>query len=447
MQHPPVHHPPTAIVAIVIAVLVVLVAACLTDLVRGGRPRNLPRWAWAILICAVIPWGGLAYLAVGRTGRRGAAPDALAPVPPSPPAPATASETASAPPQAPATASGTASAAPQAPPGAGPRAPLTAPALVGRPAVSPVAIELDRLTKRFGTVAAVSELSLVVRPGKVTGFLGPNGAGKTTTMRLILGLDLPTSGTALVGGRRYREITRPLHQVGSLLDATAVHGGRPAWDHLLALARSNGIGRGRARQVLELTGLEAVANRRAGEFSLGMKQRLGIAVALLADPAVLMLDEPVNGLDAEGVRWIRQLLTSLAAEGRTVLISSHLMSEMAMIADHLIIIGRGQLLADTPAAEFVSSARRDVLVKSPRTGDLGRLLTASGSAVRPEGTDGLAVTGLDAPAIGDLALAHGIAIHELVPRHASLEDAYLDLTLASTDYHARITPAGSGIAP
>jgi ABC-2 type transport system ATP-binding protein len=310
-----------------------------------------------------------------------------------------------------------------------------------------VAIELDRLTKRFGTVAAVSELSLVVRPGKVTGFLGPNGAGKTTTMRLILGLDLPTSGTALVGGRRYREITRPLHQVGSLLDATAVHGGRPAWDHLLALARSNGIGRGRARQVLELTGLEAVANRRAGEFSLGMKQRLGIAVALLADPAVLMLDEPVNGLDAEGVRWIRQLLTSLAAEGRTVLISSHLMSEMAMIADHLIIIGRGQLLADTPAAEFVSSARRDVLVKSPRTGDLGRLLTASGSAVRPEGTDGLAVTGLDAPAIGDLALAHGIAIHELVPRHASLEDAYLDLTLASTDYHARITPAGSGIAP
>jgi ABC-2 type transport system ATP-binding protein len=266
-------------------------------------------------------------------------------------------------------------------------------------------------------------------------------------MRLILGLDIPTSGTALVGGQRYQEIIRPLHEVGSLLDATAVHGGRSAWFHLLALARSNGIGQRRVREVLELTGLEAVASRRVGEFSLGMKQRLGIAAALLGDPRVLMLDEPVNGLDAEGVRWIRQLLASLAAEGRTVLVSSHLMSEMAMVADHLIIIGRGRLLADTPTADFVSSAHRDVLVKSPRAGELAALLSVSGATVRPEGAGGLAVAGLDAPGIGDLALAHGIAIHELVPRHASLEDAYLDLTSDSTDYHARPLPAGRVAVP
>jgi ABC-2 type transport system ATP-binding protein len=407
MHHPPGHHPSIVILVVVIALVVVLMAACLTDLVRGGRPRRLPRWAWALFICCVIPWGGLAYLALGRAGRRGAQPDALAPVPAGPLAP-----------------------------------PRAAPGLARRPVASPVAIELDRLTKRFGAVTAVNGLSLAVRPGRVTGFLGPNGAGKTTTMRLILGLDIPTSGAARVGGRYYQQIVRPLHHVGSLLDATAVHGGRSAWFHLLALARSNGIGASRVREVLALTGLEAVASRRVGEFSLGMKQRLGIAAALLADPPVLMLDEPMNGLDAEGVRWIRQLLTSLAAEGRTVLVSSHLMSEMAMMADHLIIIGRGQLLADTPTAEFLLDARRDVLVKSPRAADLARLLTAGGSAVRPEGTDGLAVSGLDAPAIGDLALAHGIAIHELVPRHACLEDAYLDLTSASTDYHAGAAPAG-----
>jgi ABC-2 type transport system ATP-binding protein len=307
-----------------------------------------------------------------------------------------------------------------------------------------VVIEVSGLTKRFGPVTAVDGLSFAVQPGKVTGFLGPNGAGKTTTMRVILGLDSPTGGTALIAGQRYRDIIRPLHEVGSLLDATAVHRGRTAWFHLLALARSNGIGQQRTREVLRMTGLEAVAGRRVGEFSLGMKQRLGIAAALIADPAVLLLDEPVNGLDLEGVRWIRQLLTRLAAEGRTVLVSSHLMSEMAMIADHLIIIGRGRLLADTPAAEFVSRARRDVLVKSPRAAELAPLLTASGATVGPDDSGGLAITGMDAPGIGELAAAHGIAVHELVPRHASLEDAYLDLTSGSADYHSLTPPLRPG---
>jgi ABC-2 type transport system ATP-binding protein len=264
-------------------------------------------------------------------------------------------------------------------------------------------------------------------------------------MRVILGLDAPTSGRALVGGRRYQQIIRPLHVVGSLLDPTAVHGGRTAWSHLLSIAQSNGIGRARAMQALEASGLAPVAGRRIREFSLGMKQRLGIAVALLADPPVLIFDEPVNGLDAAGVRWIRQLFTSMAAEGRTVLVSSHLMSEIALTADHLIIIGRGRLLADTTTDRFVSGTRQDVLVRSPRAGELARLLTARGAAVRPEGAGGLAVTGLDAPTIGDLAAGNGIAVHELVPRHASLEQAYLDLTGVSTDYGTG-TPAPEGMA-
>jgi ABC-2 type transport system ATP-binding protein len=298
-------------------------------------------------------------------------------------------------------------------------------------------IELIGLTKRYGRVTAVDELTLTVRPGHVTGFLGPNGAGKTTTMRLILGLDAPTSGAALVGGRRYREIVRPLRCVGSLLDATALHGGRTAYDHLLSVAVSNGIGRSRVAQVLELAGLSAVTRQRVRTFSLGMKQRLGIAAALLGEPPVLMFDEPVNGLDTDGVRWIRLLLRQLAADGRTVLVSSHLMSEMALTADHLIIIGRGRLLADTPTDRFtMSSARADVLVRSPRAGELAALLTASGATVLAEGDSGLAVTGLDAPAIADLAAQHGIAVHELVPRQPSLEQAYLDLSAASADYRA-----------
>lgn len=296
-------------------------------------------------------------------------------------------------------------------------------------------IEVSELRKRFGQVTAVDGLSFTVRPGQVTGFLGPNGAGKTTTMRVILGLDTPTSGTALVGGRRYQEIVRPLHQVGALLDASAVHGARSAWCHLLSVAQSNGIGRRRVREMLELTGLAAVAGRRIKGFSLGMKQRLGIAAALLGDPPVLMFDEPVNGLDPEGIHWLRQLFRVLAAEGRTVFVSSHLMSEMALTADHLIIIGRGRLLADLPVARFIeSSTRADVLVRSPRAGELAGLLTAHGAAVAAQDDGGLAVTGLAAPAIGDLAAGHGIAVHALVPRQASLEEAYLDLTGGSVDY-------------
>jgi ABC-2 type transport system ATP-binding protein len=305
-------------------------------------------------------------------------------------------------------------------------------------------IEVDQLRKRFGPVTAVDGLSFMVRPGLVTGFLGPNGAGKTTTMRIILGLNAPTSGTALVSGRRYQAITRPLRQVGSLLDATAVPGGRTAWFHLLSIAQSNGIGRRRVTEVLRLTGLDTAAGRRLRGFSLGMKQRLGIAAALLGDPPVLMFDEPVNGLDAEGVRWIRQLLRSLAAEGRTVFVSSHLMSEMAQAADHLIIIGRGRLLADTPTDRFVeSNARADVLVRSPRADELADLLAGRGAAVVRQDDGGLAVTGLDAPAIAGLAAGHGIPVHELVPRHASLEQAYLDLTEGSVEYRAG-TPAGEG---
>jgi ABC-2 type transport system ATP-binding protein len=301
-------------------------------------------------------------------------------------------------------------------------------------------IELHGLTKRFGAVTAVDGLSFTVRPGRVTGFLGPNGAGKTTTMRLILGLDVPTSGTALVGGRRYRQLIRPLRQVGSLLDATAVHGARTAHDHLLSLAVSNGIRRSRIPEVLELTGLGSVAGKRIREFSLGMKQRLGIAAALLGEPPVLMFDEPVNGLDADGVRWIRRLLRHLAADGRTVLVSSHLMGEMALTADHLIVIGRGRLLADTPTQSLTgSSARADVLVRSPRAGELAELLTARGAAVRPEDDGGLAVTGVDAAAIADLAAAHGIAVHELTPRQPSLEQVYLDLTADSAEYRAAAT--------
>jgi ABC-2 type transport system ATP-binding protein len=269
----------------------------------------------------------------------------------------------------------------------------------------------------------------------VTGFLGPNGAGKSTTMRVILGLDAATSGTALVDGKSYARIIRPLHQVGSLLDANAVHAAHTPWVHLLSIARSNGIGDSRVSEMLRLTGLEAVAHRRLKGFSLGMKQRLGIATALLGDPGILMFDEPVNGLDTEGIAWIRQLLRALAAEGRTVFVSSHLMSEMAQVAEHLIIIGRGKLLADASTEQFIeANSRQDVLVRSPRAAELTGLLTARGASVAPQEDGGLAVTGIGAPAIGDLAAEHGISVHELVPRHASLETAYLDITGDSVEY-------------
>jgi ABC-2 type transport system ATP-binding protein len=281
-------------------------------------------------------------------------------------------------------------------------------------------IEVDRLSKRFGPVTAVDDLSFTVRPGRVTGFLGPNGAGKTTTMRVILGLDAPTSGRALVGGRRYDGLIRPLREVGSLLDATALHAGRTAWAHVLSLAQANGIGRQRVTDVLRLTGLEGVARRRVGGFSLGMKQRLGIATALLGDPPVLIFDEPVNGLDPEGVQWVRELFKAFGAAGRTVFVSSHLMSEMALTADRLI-----------------KASRSDVLVKSPRAEELSCLLSAKGATVAAaSGAPGtLTVTSMEAGAIGDIALKNGIAVHELTPRHASLEEAYMKITADSVQFH------------
>ncbi|HET9138370.1 ABC transporter ATP-binding protein [Actinophytocola sp.] len=295
-------------------------------------------------------------------------------------------------------------------------------------------IELRDLTKRFGATLAVDGLTFAVRPGEVTGFLGPNGAGKSTTMRVVLGLDLPTSGAALVNGHPYNTFRRPLCEVGALLDANAVHGGRTAYNHLRCLARSNGIGTRRVVAVLEQVGLAGVADKRVGGFSLGMKQRLGIAAALLGDPAVLLFDEPVNGLDPEGIRWIRELMRSLAAEGRTVLISSHLMSEMALTADLVIVIGRGRLLAETPVDELVRQFRRDVLVRSPRSAELSDALASAGASVRAEPADGLAVTGIEPGRIAELALDLRIPVHELTPRNASLEEAYLQLTDDSLEY-------------
>ena len=309
--------------------------------------------------------------------------------------------------------------------------------VTGAAGAGAAAIVVDGLSKRFGPVVAVDDLSFTVQAGRVTGFLGPNGAGKTTTMRVILGLEAPDNGRALVTCRSYRNVIRPLRAVGSLLDANAAHPGRTAWSHILSVAQSTGLSRQRVEEVLEVTGLGPVAHRRVKEYSLGMKQRLGMAIALLGDPPVLIFDEPVNGLDPEGVLWIRQLFKSLAAEGRTVFVSSHLMSEMALTADHLIIIGRGRLLADTPTTSFVEhNAHRDVLVRAPLAGDLADLLIHAGAQVMAAPDGALSVSGLDAPAIAELALDRRIAIYELTPRHASLEEAYLDLTRDSVEYRA-----------
>ncbi|ACZ88369.1 bacitracin transport ATP-binding protein BcrA [Streptosporangium roseum] len=302
-------------------------------------------------------------------------------------------------------------------------------------------IEVKELTKRYGATVAVDGLSFQVTAGLVTGFLGPNGAGKSTTMRVLLGLDAPTSGEGLVNGRRYATIRHPMHEVGALLDADAVHAGRSAFDHLRCLARSNRIGGRRVAEVLEQVGLAGVARKRAGGFSLGMRQRLGIAAALLGDPGVLMFDEPVNGLDPEGVRWIRHLMRSLAAEGRTVLLSSHLMSEMALTADRLVVIGRGRLITETSVQDLADRFERGVLVRSPRAAELTAVLRAAGATVLVEPDGGLAVKGLEVAEIGDLAAGHGLAVHEVTPRSASLEEAYMELTGDSVEYRAA---GGSG---
>jgi ABC-2 type transport system ATP-binding protein len=284
----------------------------------------------------------------------------------------------------------------------------------------------------------VDRLSFTVKPGQVTGFLGPNGAGKSTTMRMILGLDAPTTGAVTINGRAYRSLRQPLHQIGAVLEVRAVHGGRSAYNHLLCLAQSNGIGRRRVDEVLGIAGLRDVAGRRAGQFSLGMSQRLGIAAALLGDPPILLCDEPVNGLDPDGILWIRTLLRDLAAEGRTVFVSSHLMSEMALTADHLIVIGRGKLLADASTADFIrTSSLNYMTVRAANPLALAELLRRAGATVHDE-PDGdqlaLRVAGLDGTAIGDLAAQHGVPVYELTPHQASLETAYMQLTRDERDF-------------
>jgi ABC-2 type transport system ATP-binding protein len=308
-------------------------------------------------------------------------------------------------------------------------------------------IEVNQLSKRYGDKLAVDHLSFVVEPGRVTGFLGPNGAGKSTTMRLILGLDHPNTGIATIGGRRYRDLVEPLRVVGALLEAKAVHTGRSAYHHLLVLAQTQGLPRRRVEEVIDLVGLRDVANKRAGGFSLGMGQRLGLAAALLGDPRVLVLDEPVNGLDPEGILWVRNLMKYLAGQGRTVFVSSHLMNEMAVTAEHLIVIGRGRLIADCATDEFIArSSERSVLVSSPDAARLSELITADGGLVTSDNGQVLTVGGLPAPRIGALAAGEGLVLHELTPQLASLEEAFMELTRDSVEYDARTSqPAATAV--
>ena len=300
-------------------------------------------------------------------------------------------------------------------------------------------IEVKDLVKKYGDTTAVDHLSFAVAPGRITGFLGPNGAGKSTTMRLILGLDRPTAGSALIDGRPYRELRDPLRHVGALLEARAVHGGRTAFNHLLYLAQTQGVPKRRVAEVLDLVGLGAVARKRTKGFSLGMGQRLGIAAALLADPSILILDEPVNGLDPEGVVWIRELLKALAADGRTVFVSSHLMNEMAVTADHLIVIGRGSLQADMPVGQFIAQfSDSAVLVRTPQVPEFQAALAERGWPVTSTQEDGaLVVTGSTAAQIGELAAERGLVLHELTPQRASLEEAYMELTRESGEFAHR----------
>jgi ABC-2 type transport system ATP-binding protein len=299
-------------------------------------------------------------------------------------------------------------------------------------------IEARDLTKRFGDKVAVEHLSFDVEPGRVTGFLGPNGAGKSTTMRLITGLDRPDGGSATIGGVAYDQLAKPLTRVGALLEARSLHPGRSARNHLLFLAQTQGVPASRADEVLDLVGLTEVARKRAGGFSLGMTQRLGIAAAMLGDPPVLMLDEPVNGLDPEGIRWVRNFMRQLAGEGRTIFVSSHLMSEMAVTADHLVVIGRGRLIANCSTEEFIQqSSERSVFVRSPDAARLRELITGEGGTVDDDddgGGGGLVVTGLAAPRIGELAASASVVLHELTPRLPSLEEAFMELTADSVEY-------------
>ncbi len=317
-------------------------------------------------------------------------------------------------------------------------------------------IEVRGLVKQYGAKIAVNDLSFDVEPGHVTGFLGPNGAGKTTTMRLILGLDYPDAGTSMIHGKRYAGLAYPMREVGALIDAKAVHGGRSAYNHLLCLAQTNNLPKRRVGEVLELVGLTDVARKRAKGFSLGMSQRLGIAGTLLGDPAVLMFDEPVNGLDPEGILWIRNLMKALAAEGRTVFVSSHLMSEMENTADHLIVIGRGSLLADCTMEEFIArSSGQTVRVRTPQPDLLAKAVSEAIPEATPTATteaDGsLTVHGLTAARVGDLAFDHGVRLHELTVVRASLEAAFMELTADSVEYRAgegqaeQPAPASEGV--
>jgi ABC-2 type transport system ATP-binding protein len=313
-------------------------------------------------------------------------------------------------------------------------------------------IEVRGLTKRYGAKIAVDNLTFGIEPGRVTGFLGPNGAGKTTTMRCILGLDYPTEGTITVDGKVYGNLAYPMREVGALLEAKAVHGGRSAYNHLLCLAQTNSLPKRRVGEVLELVGLTEVAKKRSKGFSLGMSQRLGIAATLLGDPKVLMFDEPVNGLDPEGILWIRNLMKALAAEGRTVFVSSHLMSEMENTADHLIVIGRGKLIAATSMKEFVAGASgASVRVRTPSADQLVRAVTAKGATTSTDEDGAIEVRGMSAEQIGDLAFGEGIRLHELATVRASLEEAYMEVTADSVEYHAETpgqraaTTIGSGV--
>jgi ABC-2 type transport system ATP-binding protein len=310
-------------------------------------------------------------------------------------------------------------------------------------------IEVRGLSKRYGDKIAVNNLSFSVAPGTVTGFLGPNGAGKTTTMRLILGLDYPDAGDVTIAGKHYANLAYPMREVGALIDAKAVHGGRSAYNHLLCLAQTNNLPKRRVGEVLELVGLTEVARKRTKGFSLGMSQRLGIAGTLLGDPALLMFDEPVNGLDPEGILWIRNLMKTLASEGRTVFVSSHLMSEMEHTADHLIVIGRGQLLADCTMEEFIArSSGQTVRVRSPQAELLAKAVTEAGGTVVPGGDDGaLTVSGLVAAQVGDIAFTRGVRLHELTVVRASLEAAFMELTADSVEYRAEGQPAEPGRSP